>query len=92
MIHFTDGCRREEEILHSDYDISIKWPESEITDRIEKRCPCGDIEFTIGTATRQCGGTYTFGAVWLPANTSRCDYNQRNINITLTLCHLTTVS
>jgi hypothetical protein len=89
-----DGCEMETEELHSEYDISITWNEANIEETLEQTCPCGSEtqSYTNGTATRQCRGTYTHGGKWLPSDTIECNYNQQNVNITLTLCYLTTIT
>ena len=89
----SDGCREETEILHMEYNISITWPESNIAENIELNCPCGrltETQYADSNATRQCRGSYTYGGIWGNSNVS-CNYNGNNVNITLTLCHLTTV-
>ena len=91
-----DGCRRESEVLHRDYGINITWPESSISHDIRRNCPCGRFTesdtYISGIASRQCRGSYSEGGLWLESDTSQCNYNSKNISITLSLCHLTTVS
>ena len=90
-----DGCRKTTEEFHSEYRLSILWPESEITDEVIRPCPCGALTSSVyinGTASRNCGGDYTNGGEWLESNITSCNYNEINENITLTLCHLTSVS
>ncbi len=74
--------------------LSILWTEAEITEETVNPCPCGSLTssvYTNSTAIRKCGGDYTNGGVWLDSDTSSCDYNELNEDITLTLCHLTEV-
>ena len=90
-----DGCHRSEQSLHVDYALTIIWPESDIGDTIIQPCPCGRFTesiYTNQTASRECNGNYHSGGNWSETDSSLCEYNDENINITLTLCHLTTVS
>ncbi len=81
-------------MLHPEYELVLSWPEPDIEDKIVRPCPCGSLSDMVynATANRQCGGDYSNGGYWLDSDTSLCQYNKINPNITLNLCHLTSVS
>ena len=83
----------DQHVLSDEHNSVINWPEANIGEKFIKSCPCGALQqqYFNNNATRMCNGTYTFGGYWEAPDTSLCDYNNQNLNITLGLCQITTV-
>ena len=85
----------DETVLSGEHNSSIVWLESSIRETVTQSCPCGTLqesEHFNNSATRVCGGSYSFGGEWREPQIQSCEYNAQNQDITLELCQLTTVS
>lgn len=81
-LQIVDGCPSETTRIPAlpgfpEFFIDIHWPETNLGDTAVVECPCGgvDLNSTGLIATRQCGGSYTSGAIWLMPNDIRCNFS-----------------
>ena len=90
-----DGCRANKTLITSpsgnpELTIEIPWPETNIGEVAEVKCPCGNI--TLGTdtlvATRYCGGDFTNGGKWSDAYVRPCNFS----DLSREICNLIEVS
>lgn len=93
----TDGCRAERTVVGVSRpgvrDIVLNWPESDLGEVPSLQCPCGDLFNLDGaaisrTASRECGGTFSTGAVWESSMDNQCDLSPT----TRRLCEVASVS
>lgn len=80
----VDGCRPESEQLMMAGTLmgDVQWTETSIGMTATAMCPCGLVQIPMQT-TRVCSGNFSTGGVWMPANSSACDYD----NLSVELCN-----
>ena len=89
-IIFLDGCGINTFTFNNEYNEIVPWPESDIGNALDRLCPCGSLNISMyeeRLLTRNCGGTFTYGAEWIGV-INNCDYS----NHTFQLCGSTKVS
>ena len=89
MIVQSDGCPVESRDLSVEYNVSVPWQETEISEEVMVQCPCGSLNASVHggrTLSRRCGGSYTYGAEWGEV-TDDCTFS----STTFQLCNITTV-
>ncbi|XP_019856351.1 PREDICTED: adhesion G-protein coupled receptor G6-like [Amphimedon queenslandica] len=78
-----DGCTPATTVIPSpngdpNLDFAFPWPETDLSQLITLRCPCGPEGFDIGVirnATRKCGGNFENGAVWESPIDEACNFS-----------------
>jgi hypothetical protein len=73
---------------NNELDFPFEWVETDISQNLTLRCPCGPEGFDIGVvrnATRRCEGNFTFGAIWGEPDYTGCSNFTSN---TRRLCNL----
>ena len=77
-----DGCRSNETVLPSpsgnaEFDLVIKWPETNIGSVAVVKCPCEGVDLGTGNleAMRRCGGNFFEGSKWEEAMVAPCNFS-----------------
>ncbi len=94
---YPDGCPSETTILPplepNGLEVELNWPETDLGVVITVQCPCGNLSALGGAefnrfATRDCGGSFSAGAMWEEAIIAACNFSIA----TRRLCQIAEVS